>query len=184
MRTELIINTKQNAKSCHYSGNELQFVGSIGFMKAWTFQKLSLKASVARSQIFIEAGSLGLQTWWPDMGWPQVEIFAKCVETTSSYAKEKRWSDAVVATSTKKLRWHPNAPPPGTADKSILCSRSALEFCFEPWLEKPGAGGGGPGGTFPSGPHQFHFLGGTWGDQYITKMGPFCFSWTVFHHLQ
>ena len=41
-------------------------------------------------------------------------------------------------------------------------------------------GGGGPGGTFPSGPHKFHFLGGTRGTQYITKMGPFCFSWTFF----
>ena len=39
------------------------------------------------------------------------------------------------------------------------------------WLEKPG----GLGGIFPSGPHQFHFLGGTRGTQYIyiTKMGPF-----------
>ena len=45
-------------------------------------------------------------------------------------------------------------------------------------MEKPG--GGEPGGTFPSGPHQFHFLGGTRGDQYITKMGSFYFSWIVF----
>ena len=48
------------------------------------------------------------------------------------------------------------------------------------WLEKPG----GPGGTFPSGPHQFNFLGGTRGDQYITKMGPSYFSWAVFQQLQ
>ena len=43
--------------------------------------------------------------------------------------------------------------------------------------------GGGPGGTYPSGPHKFRFLGGTRGTQYITKMGPFCFPWTVFTSL-
>ena len=48
------------------------------------------------------------------------------------------------------------------------------------WPEKPG----GPGGTFPSGTHKFHFLGGTRGTQYITKMDPFYFSWTVFQQLQ
>ena len=40
--------------------------------------------------------------------------------------------------------------------------------------------GGGPGGTFPSGPHKFHFLGGTGGTQYITKMDPVYLSWAVF----
>ena len=51
---------------------------------------------------------------------------------------------------------------------------------FRAWPEKLG----GPGGTFPSGPHKFHFLGGTRGTQYITKMGPFYFPWTVFRQLQ
>ena len=44
--------------------------------------------------------------------------------------------------------------------------------------------GGGAGGTFPSRSHQFQFLGGTrGGGQYITKMGPFYFSWTIFQQL-
>ena len=49
-----------------------------------------------------------------------------------------------------------------------------------------GGGGGGREGPSPpaSGPHQFHFLGGTRGDQYITKMGPFYLSWTVFQQFQ
>ena len=34
-------------------------------------------------------------------------------------------------------------------------------------------GGGGPGGTFPFGPHHFHLLRGTRGTQYITKWALF-----------
>ena len=45
-------------------------------------------------------------------------------------------------------------------------------------------GGGGAGGTFPSGPHQFHFLGGTRGDPIYTKMGLFYFYWIAFQQLQ
>ena len=45
------------------------------------------------------------------------------------------------------------------------------------WLEKPG---GGTGGTFPSGPHQFHFLGGTRGTQYITKWALFTYLGLLF----
>ena len=45
-------------------------------------------------------------------------------------------------------------------------------------------GGGGPGGTFSSGSYKFHFLGGTSGTQYITKMNPFYFSLTVFQQFQ
>ena len=40
---------------------------------------------------------------------------------------------------------------------------------------------GGPGGTFPSGPHKFHFLGGTREDPVYNENGPLlllfdCFS--------
>ena len=82
----------------------------------------------------------------------------------------------------KKLRWHPNAPPPpGTADKSILCSRSALEFCFEPWLEKPGAGGGGAGRDLPLRAPSIPFPGWDPGGPIYNENGPFlllldCFS--------
>ena len=44
-------------------------------------------------------------------------------------------------------------------------------------------GGGGPGGTSPPGPINFISWVGP-GDQYITKMDPFCFCWTVFQQLQ
>ena len=45
-----------------------------------------------------------------------------------------------------------------------------------------GETGGGGGGTFPSGPHKFHFLGGTRGTEYMyNENGPIlllldCFS--------
>ena len=34
-------------------------------------------------------------------------------------------------------------------------------------------GGGGPGGTFPSGSHKFQFLSGTRGDPILNENGPF-----------
>ena len=62
------------------------------------------------------------------------------------------------------------------------CGAGMVHLC-QSWALSAMAGeigGGGPGGTFSSGLHLFHFLEGTRGTQYITKMGPFtslsCFS--------
>ena len=44
--------------------------------------------------------------------------------------------------------------------------------------------GGGTGRDLPSGSHKFHFLGGTGGTQYISKMSPFYFSLIVFQQFQ
>ena len=41
-------------------------------------------------------------------------------------------------------------------------------------------GGGGAGGTFPLRAPSIPFPGWDRGDQYITKIDPFYFSWTVF----
>ena len=49
------------------------------------------------------------------------------------------------------------------------------------WLEKPG---GGTGRDLPLRTPLISFPGWDPGNQYITKMDPFCLSWTVFQPLQ
>ena len=69
---------------------DIRFVGTGALRQSWKFHTdHSITVAVGESQTFLEVGLLDL-TWWPDLIWPEAEIFRKCAERMSDKVCQKR----------------------------------------------------------------------------------------------